>query len=297
VKRSHQENTVGPWARQKLDGLEAYLNGYTTALKKQSFKTVYIDAFAGAGKSRIRDAWSGSDDEDISLFDDDFFQSRAEFIEGSPVRALSLTNNFSEHYFFDLDPQRAEVLERLNVEFPAQKISVQVGDANQMIQSQISRISQGSTRGVAFLDPYGPHLDWATVACLAETKKFEVLINFPLGMAINRLITRSGIIPDKWREDLNCCFGTTEWESRSYREQFDLFGDKQKQKADNAGAALLELYCQNLEKIFSHVSRPSVVRNTRGVPIYYMIWAGPHPLGYKIAEHVLALGEKVQPLR
>lgn len=35
MKKSHVENTVGPWARQKLDGLEAYLHAYTVALKKQ----------------------------------------------------------------------------------------------------------------------------------------------------------------------------------------------------------------------------------------------------------------------
>ena len=53
MKKSHVENTVGPWARQKLDGLEAYLNAYTTALKKQRFELVFIDAFAGAGRSRL----------------------------------------------------------------------------------------------------------------------------------------------------------------------------------------------------------------------------------------------------
>lgn len=297
MKKSHQQNTVGPWARQKLNGLEAYLSGYTTALKNQNFKTVFIDAFAGAGKSSVRAAWSGSDDDDILLFDDDFFQSQVEFIEGSPIRALNLPNGFSEHYFFDLDPQRAELLSNLIVEYPTRKINVQVGDANQVIQSQISKIAKGATRGVAFLDPYGPHLAWATVESIAATKKFEVLINFPLGMAINRLITRSGEIPEKWRVDLNSCFGSSEWEVRSYREQLDLFGDIQREKADNAGAQLLDLYCQNLGTIFAHVSRPSVVRNTRGVPIYYMIWAGPHPLGHKIAEHVLSLGEKVQVKR
>ena len=48
MKKDHRDNTVGPWAAAKLDALEAYLKFYGTALNKQSFTRVYIDAFAGA---------------------------------------------------------------------------------------------------------------------------------------------------------------------------------------------------------------------------------------------------------
>ena len=39
----------GPWTAEKLQILEGYLNAYTTALKKQDFRLIYVDAFAGAG--------------------------------------------------------------------------------------------------------------------------------------------------------------------------------------------------------------------------------------------------------
>jgi len=39
----------GPWTQHKLKILELYLDAYTTALKNQPFKLVYIDAFAGTG--------------------------------------------------------------------------------------------------------------------------------------------------------------------------------------------------------------------------------------------------------
>ena len=35
----------GPWTEDKLDILEGYLDSYTTALKNQPFRLVYIDAF------------------------------------------------------------------------------------------------------------------------------------------------------------------------------------------------------------------------------------------------------------
>lgn len=295
MKKSHIENTVGPWARQKLDGLEAYLHAYTIALKKQSFELVYVDAFAGAGRSRIRDAWAGADDEDLQLLDDEFVRSEEQFIEGSPHRALALEHPFTQYHFFDADAGRAALLEGLRAEYPARKISVQDGDANELIQKLVPRIAGRNMRGVAFLDPYGPHLDWRTVAALGSTKKFEVIINFPLGMAINRLITRSGDIPETWRAGLNGCFGGADWESLVYAERTDLFGDTTRHKVDDAAKRLLDHYVGRLKTLFGHAATPSVVRNTRGVPIYYMLWAGPHPLGHKIADYILAKGDRITP--
>jgi len=205
-----------------------------------------------------------------------------------------LVNGFNSHYFFDADPARAELLKALKSEFPKKDIRVQVGDANPLIQELARGFNHNGTRGVAFLDPYGPHLDWRTVEALAATKKFEVIINFPLGMAINRLITRSGDIPDNWRRDLDKCFGTNDWKKLVYDDQPNLFGDIDRHKVDDAGSRLLGLYVDRLKGLFNHVATPSVVRNTRGIAIYYMIWAGPHGLGHKIADHILKQGEKIK---
>ncbi|MGR3343849.1 MAG: three-Cys-motif partner protein TcmP [Paracoccaceae bacterium] len=295
MRKSHREKTVGPWARQKLDGLEAYLHHYTLALKKQRFDLVFIDAFAGAGISKIRDAWQGIDDDDILLLDDEFLEGRSQFIQGSPHRALGLQHGFSRHYFFDADPSRAELLEKLHQQYPNRKIINQHGDANYLIQKLGRSLHGTGTKGVAFLDPYGPHLHWETIEALADTKNFEVIINFPLGMAINRLIKKDGDIPESWRTSLNQCFGRTQWETISYSEQPDLFGDLNRQKIDNAGDALLGYYVARLKSKFRYVTTPSVVRNTKGAPIYYLIWAGPHSLGYKIAKHIMNLGDRVKP--
>lgn len=293
MKKSHVENTVGPWARQKLDGLEAYLEAYTTALKKNPFDLVFIDAFAGAGISKIRNDWAGAESDDLSLLDDDFMKNEEQFIEGSPRRALGLNTPFNRYFFFDADAGRANSLKELEVDYPGRNIKVEVGDANKLIQNLIPQINSPMTKGIAFLDPYGPHLDWKTIQALGRTKKFEVMINFPLGMAINRLITKSGDIPDNWRSGLNMCFGGNEWEDLVYDEKVDLFGDTTRHKVDDAAKRLLTLYTNGLKNIFGHVSQPSVVCNSREMPIYYMIWAGPHPLGLKIADHVLKKGRRI----
>jgi len=247
LKKTHKENTVGPWAKQKLDGLESYLHHYLQVLEKFGFKVVYIDAFAGAGKSEVRNSWKGADDDDLLLFDDDFVQSEAEFIEGSPRRALGLKYSFHGHYFFDQDPVRAKLLEDLQSEFPEKNIYVRVGDANPLIQKLAKKLRGRDTRGFAFLDPYGPHLHWDTIKSLVETKNVEVMINFPLGMAVNRMIKRNGDIPENCRHDLNLCFGTNEWEPLVYNEQRTLFGTTDRQKVDNTAARLLGLYVDRLK--------------------------------------------------
>ena len=297
LKKSHAENTVGPWARQKLDGLEAYLHAYTQALKYQPFDLVFIDAFAGAGRSKIRKAWTGADAEDLQLLDESFMEDREQFIEGSPRRALGLPNPFSRYFFFDADWRRVQFLEDLRSEHESQRIEIDVGDANALIQHPVPEVNGRNTKGIAFLDPYGPHLNWQTVEALGETGSFEVIINFPLGMAINRLITRSGQIPENWRTDLNNCFGTAEWEELVYTDEPTLFGDTDRRKVDDAAGRLLSLYVLRLKAVFGNVATPSVVRNTRGMPIYYMLWAGPHPLGQKIADHILKKGEQITTSR
>ena len=42
----------GPWTQEKLEILSRYLDAYTTALKNQPFRLIYIDAFAGPGNWR-----------------------------------------------------------------------------------------------------------------------------------------------------------------------------------------------------------------------------------------------------
>ena len=64
---------------------------------------------------------------------------------------------------------------------------------------------------------------WSTIADIAETKIMEVLINFPVGMAIQRLLKRSGEFTDKQRARLDSYFGSTEWFDLLYETKFRFF--------------------------------------------------------------------------
>lgn len=290
MKRDHRENTVGPWAAAKLDALEAYLKFYGTALSKQKFTRVYIDAFAGACLTRVRG--SGAMVEPSPFFDepgDD--KAQEEFILGSPVRALNVPNGFHKHYFFDLDETRIETLREVSA--GRQGVTVQVGDCNPLIRQLAPTLRARHIRGVAFLDPYGAHLEWSTLQALAEARTMEVVINFPLAMAINRLITRSGDVKEGWADQLNACFGTEEWRTIAYSRNVDLFGNEITTKNGDVADRLLDLYVSRLKAIFPYVARPRLVRNTKNAPLYYLIWAGPNKLGLKGAEYILRQGETI----
>jgi three-Cys-motif partner protein len=294
MRKDHKENKVGPWATQKLDALEAYLRYYNTALKNQPFTRIYIDAFAGSPVSKVRR--TGVPPEPSPFLDEvEDSEAQEEFILGSPIRALNIENGFHQHYFFDLDESRVETLREL-CEARAD-VTIKVGDCNPLIRKLATTLHARRFRGVAFLGPYGAHLEWETVEALAATGTMEVIINFPVAMAINRLITKSGVVPEKWSDQLTRCFGTDEWRDVAYQINQDLFGQEVIAKQEGAADRLLDLYMRRLRTIFPHAATPRLIRNTRNAPLYYLIWAGPNKLGLKGANYILEQGEKVKMFR
>lgn len=294
MKKDHRESTVGPWAKQKLDALEAYLRYYTTALKRQPFTRVYIDAFAGSPVSKVRGTGIPPEPSPF-LGEVEDSVAQEQFILGSPSRALNIENGFHQYYFFDLDESRVEMLRELCE--GRMDVKIKVGDCNPLIRDLATTLQARKFRGVAFLDPYGAHLEWETVKALAATGTMEVIINFPVAMAINRLITKSGNVPEKWSDQLTRCFGTEEWRDIAYEIKQDLFGEEVISKHEDVPDRLLGLYTRRLRKLFPHVAVPRLIRNTRNAPLYYMVWAGPNRLGLKGASYILEQGEKVKRTR
>ena len=299
MRKSHRENTVGPWAEQKLQALEDYLCFYSTALKNQSFKFVYIDAFAGSPYSKVRSSRVTSE---YSLFeiDDASGKEQEEFIEGSPLRALKFEDFFSQYYFFDRDKTRAKTLAGICDQHT--NVSVQIGDCNPLVCDLVPSLKMSNIRGVAFLDPYGAHIEWNTLIELASTKNMEVIINFPVGMAINRLIRKeSDDITENGIQQLNKFFGTKKWFDLAYSlGDEDILEFRAMTKNEGVRLILLKFYIERLEKLFGCVASPRLICNTKGSPLYYLIWAGPNPLGLKGAEYILNQGredEKFNRLR
>ncbi len=304
------EAEVGPWAVEKLDALQRYLDYFTKVLKNQDqWHTIFVDAFAGGGTSRVRSRRNATSIQ--GNFFEDLLGSpdpdQAQLIQGSPRRSLEIANPFDSYIFIDADPARAQMLDQLKTEYGRQRrIVVRRGTAAEEIDWVVSRgPSRNRHRGVAFLDPFGAHLEWRTVRALAKTGVFEVLINFPLDMCINRLMKVDGQLPPTWRAQLDAFFPPGWWEQAYSSDPgvlLDLLPETLSEgvslrKRNDARDRLLAFYCKHLRDAFGLVSQPKLIRNTRGHPLYYLIWAGSHHAGLRGANYVLGMGEQVSKKR
>jgi three-Cys-motif partner protein len=296
TKRS-KDDSVGPWARDKLEALRAYLNFYTTVLKNQGHwlkGTIFVDAFAGPGLSRIRSSNKPPTDRGLFEHDEESDKAETEFLKGSPRVALEIPNPFSNYVFVERDQRRLTELRALRNEYLNQRIDVRAGDASSEIQAWLqSGIDWRHHRAVVFLDPFGMQVPWSTIESLGRTKAIEVIVNFPLGMAIQRLLKKTGDIPVGWQLSLDTFFGSPGWRPLTYEEESDLFGQKRKKSMDS-GVKLLEWYRSRLRSVFGYVSTARLVSNTRGNPLYYLIWAGPNKRGLQGADHILGTTRRRQ---
>jgi three-Cys-motif partner protein len=267
------------------------LDFYTKVLKNQRWRTIYVDAYAGGGRAVVRA--SGSTDAAPLLDEDQIDADQLELINGSPRVALEIGNPFSRYVFIDPDPARATELNELSATYKGTRaINVLQTDAATGIQWLTSQnIGRRTHRGVVFLDPFGARLEWSTVEALAQTGLFEVFINFALNMAIQRMLPNSGNIPPGWRTRLDSYFGTPVWYDEVYQETPELFGSGIEKRPDYL-ERLLELYRSRLKAAFGYVSQPRLIRNTRGSPLYYLLWAGSHPKGLEGADYILRMGER-----
>jgi three-Cys-motif partner protein len=121
----------GDWTQDKLARVKSYLTAYTTALKNQPFKLIYIDAFAGTGYRNLK-----TDDTNHPLFPEQTGEDAVQFHAGSARIALETTPRFDEYFFIETAPNKCAELEKLKLDFPdkVNAINILQMDANAAIQ-------------------------------------------------------------------------------------------------------------------------------------------------------------------
>lgn len=284
----------GDWTTQKLQIVQAYLKSYTTALKNKPFRTLYIDGFAGTGYREHSAAAHGQRGQEL-LFPDLIEEEPQKLLDGSARLALGIEPPFDEYHFFEQRVTRCRDLEGLKTQFAqlADRIHVQAGDANLLIQD-LCRRDWRRHRAVLFLDPYGMQVDWATIEAVAGTCATDLWLLFPLGIGVNRLLTRSGEIPPAWRARLNQFLGTEDWYEEFYRfePEATLFGNDSDRVVKASTEIMGGYFARRLSSVFAGVARqPAVLVNSRGNPLYLLCFAAGNrrgaPIALDIAEHLL----------
>lgn len=128
----------------------------------------------------------------------------------------------------------------------------------------------------------------------AKTKAIDLWLLFPLGIGVNRLLTRSGEIPDSWRHRLDLLLGTTDWYDAFYKvEQAPTLFDSAETKVVKATTEVIGRYFHDrLSSIFEAVApTPRVLSNSSNCPLYLLCFAAGNrrgaPIALRIAEHLL----------
>ncbi|WP_176636997.1 three-Cys-motif partner protein TcmP [Desulfolutivibrio sulfoxidireducens] len=249
--------------------LRKYLSTYTSILHQARKKPRngapwpksidYIDAFAGSVTPQDKET--------------------QEYIDGSPMVAIKTNPGFDSFHFIDRDNSRIQnKILPLKGLYPSKKIEVHYGDCNYVLQNCIlkSYTPTCGKRAFAFLDPYGLSLEWNTIQAIGNTKVIDVFINFPL-MGIYRQLGDSP--PDEaLQETITKVMGCSEWFREAYKDspQLTLPGINPRLERQNHRLAerLAQLYRTRLEKYcFEAVSRPVIMYNSNGGPLYALILA------------------------
>lgn len=242
----------GEWTKEKLTIIQKYLSFYVNALKNTKCKKIYIDAFAGSGKTLLKDGKE---------------------VDGSAIISLSL--DFDHYYFIELDTERLNNLSNLIDErYPEKKSKVTIinGDCNDKLVTLLQSLTKYQ-RGVMFLDPYAMELDWSILEEANKTGVLDIWYLFPIN-AVSRQMPITGKVTDKMIEKLNLIFGTDKWLENLYYEdpQISIFEDK-KMKRHNF-EKLVEFVLLQLNDLFAYVSPKSkLLKNSNNAPMFLLCFA------------------------
>jgi len=289
-----QHQFGGSWTEEKLNRVREYLTAYTKIFTRNSraatLRTIYVDAFAGTG---YRFASSQHTSTALPLFTD---EDAASLQQGSAAIALESEPPFASYLFIEQVAERVVELERLRQHFPhrAQQITIIHDNANTFLRQWCREMDWRTHRAVVFLDPYGMEVEWVTIEAIAQTQAIDLWLLFPLGQAVNRLLTRHGPPEGPWAQRLTRIFGTEAWKDAFYHvpTQGTLFDANTTLEKDADFDTIGAFFVQRLETVFAQVvKKPLPLRNTKNVPIYLLCFAAGNPKGaptaVKIASYIL----------
>jgi three-Cys-motif partner protein len=108
-------------------------------MKKKWECRVYVDLFAGSGRSRIK--------------------GTNRLVVGSPLVALGVDPTFDKYIFCEKDPEKLHAVEaRVSRDYPNANVDFQPGDANELVGQILEKIPQHAkdfkVLSFCFVDPY-----------------------------------------------------------------------------------------------------------------------------------------------
>lgn len=279
----------GEHTRRKLDVVAKYLAAYATVMKKQDFRLFYVDGFAGSGSSVPK--------SEVQVALDPTLFPSADFVEGSPVRALTVDPPFDNYIFVDKNNENVQSLSRLRADFPDRNIDVVHGDANDRLVEFCDRLApERLDRAVIFLDPFGLSVRWDTIEKIAFTKKVDLWYLVPVDGMSRQIKDDGSFLPGAAKIDE--LWGSAVWRTKAVRHadvSNDLFGgiDERLEKIARA-KQFSEMFRDHLRDVFAGGVAASYLPLGRGRRHDFSLMfacANPSPAAsqaaMRIANHIL----------
>ncbi|GAB4487045.1 MAG: three-Cys-motif partner protein TcmP [Saprospiraceae bacterium] len=284
----------GPWTEKKLNAFVKYVKAYLTIMNKYpKYKTIYFDGFAGSGE---RGAPSNQ-----GLFQLLQITEEEETVyEGAAERLIKFDEPYSFDYYYFIEKNRnnlAKLRERL-AELPNAQgriLEFRVGDCNEQILKLSQALKNSTLAALVFLDPFGMQVNWSSIAALKDAH-CDIWILLPTGVIVNRLLDKKAEL--KNIKKLESFFGLSEAEIREKfyvkTTHYGLFEEglvEQFTKISSPIERIAALYIDNLATIWKYVTpQPLVLKNSKGAPIFHLVFASNVPAAVKIANQIIEKG-------
>ncbi len=264
----------GEWTQSKMNIVLKYTQAYLHVMKGKPWKIMYFDGFAGSGDVK----------------------SPSFFREGVATQILKIKDPvpFDMYYFVELNSRNADALEKkIKIEFPEKKnVHIVREDCNKKLYD-LAKFLKGEGENykvLAFIDPFGMSIKWDSIRSLIGLG-IDLWILIPTGIGPNRLLKKSGIIPEPWLEKLELFLGLPKEEIKSSfykkKSQLNLFGIDEYQKEKHSVELLHEIYRKQLSNVFSFVSDSFVLRNQKNSILYHFLLASNNFTAVKIANDII----------
>jgi three-Cys-motif partner protein len=238
---------IRKWVCHKLECFGDYIEAYTAALGTGGY--CYLELYASGGKCLGK----GTDC----------------IIEDSALRALGTNRKFDRYILIAKDPDDAQSLEQLTASSDA-NVSIITGNcvSERVLQKAFDLIPR-SASGFALIDPSGyRQLRWSTIRKLAahgqdwKGHKLELLILFPLEMALLRNLTRP-----ECQSSITRLYGNRQWQEISQKR---LDGKMSLEKVRNKLVRLFKAGLKELGYKYVEDFKPA---SPSSHPLYHVISA------------------------
>ena len=248
---------IGGWGENKYQLVSMYAALFARSMRNKWDDLVYLDLFAGSGKSRIR--------------------GTRRVVLASPLLVVGITEAFQKYIFCESNKSYVEALaKRCGRDFPDRKVTIIHGDANEKAAEIVAEMPRpGRSRkvlGFCFLDPFQmQNLHFSTIETLSQ-RFIDFLVLIPSSMDANRNEQNYIRPQNKTMENF---LGNPDWRAR---------WDEEKASGKSFEQFIVEEFGYSMQKlryIDPGLSEAKLIRGDKNLPLYRLVLYSRSKVGAK----------------